>query len=94
MVGPQSIPAGLDVTVPVPRTATDDHFRRLPPFLVRDSGRNSGLMMAHVTAAALCAAGVVDSIEAGLPKARAAIDSGAARAKLDAFVRFTQQFSR
>jgi histidine ammonia-lyase len=28
---------------------------RLPPFLVRDSGLNSGLMMAHVTAAALCA---------------------------------------
>jgi histidine ammonia-lyase len=27
----------------------------LPPFLVRESGLNSGLMMAHVTAAALCA---------------------------------------
>jgi anthranilate phosphoribosyltransferase len=46
------------------------------------------------SAAALCAAGVVRSIEAGLPKARAAIDTGAARAKLEAFVRFTQQFSR
>jgi histidine ammonia-lyase len=28
---------------------------RLPAFLVRDTGLNSGLMMAHVTAAALCA---------------------------------------
>lgn len=27
----------------------------LPPFLIRNSGLNSGLMMAHVTAAALCA---------------------------------------
>lgn len=27
----------------------------LPPFLIRDSGLQSGLMMAHVTAAALCA---------------------------------------
>ena len=29
------------------------HESGLPPFLVRDSGLNSGLMMAHVTAAAL-----------------------------------------
>ncbi len=42
------------------------------------------------TAAALYAANAVPSIEAGLDKARAAIASGAARAKLDALVAFTR----
>jgi histidine ammonia-lyase len=32
---------------------TDAHFSGLPPFLVRDSGVNSGFMLAQVTAAAL-----------------------------------------
>ena len=40
--------------------------------------------------ATLYAANVVDSIAAGIEKARAAIASGAARAKLDAFVAATQ----
>jgi anthranilate phosphoribosyltransferase len=40
---------------------------------------------------ALYAAGVSPSIEAGLAKARAAIASGAARAKLDQFVQVTQK---
>jgi len=40
---------------------------------------------------ALYAAGVVESIEAGLQKARACIASGAARAKLDQFVEVTRQ---
>jgi anthranilate phosphoribosyltransferase len=42
---------------------------------------------------ALYAAGVASSIEAGLAKARAAIASGAARAKLDQFVQVTQQLA-
>ena len=43
--------------------------------------------------AALYAANVADSIGAGIALAREAIGSGAARAKLDEFVRFTQKFS-
>jgi anthranilate phosphoribosyltransferase len=43
---------------------------------------------------ALYAAGVADSIEDGLAKARAAITSGAARAKLDQFVQVTQQLGQ
>jgi len=42
---------------------------------------------------ALYAAGVAASIEDGLAKARAAIASGAARAKLDQFVQVTQQLA-
>jgi len=41
--------------------------------------------------AALYAADVVDSIPAGISRAREAIASGAARQRLDAFVRFTQR---
>ncbi|MCD6682144.1 MAG: anthranilate phosphoribosyltransferase [Burkholderiaceae bacterium] len=44
--------------------------------------------------AALYAADVVDSIPAGIELAREAIASGAARARLDAFVRFTQRAGR
>jgi len=44
--------------------------------------------------AALYAANVVDSIPAGIERARQAIASGAARAKLDAFVAFTRQFEQ
>jgi anthranilate phosphoribosyltransferase len=40
---------------------------------------------------ALYAAGVASSIEDGLAKARAAVSSGAARAKVDQFVQVTQQ---
>jgi anthranilate phosphoribosyltransferase len=43
---------------------------------------------------ALYAANVADSIGAGIALAREAIESGAARAKLDEFVRFTQGFSQ
>jgi anthranilate phosphoribosyltransferase len=43
---------------------------------------------------ALYAAGVAASIEDGLAKARAAIVSGAARAKVDQFVRVTQQLGQ
>ena len=42
---------------------------------------------------ALYAANVADSIQSGIALAREAIASGAARAKLDEFVRFTQGFS-
>ena len=42
---------------------------------------------------ALYTANVADSIQAGIALARAAIESGAARAKLDEFVRYTQKFS-
>lgn len=43
---------------------------------------------------ALYAAGVASSIEDGLAKARTAITSGAARAKLDQFVQVTQQLGQ
>lgn len=43
---------------------------------------------------ALYAAGVAGSIEDGLAKARATIQSGAARAKLDQFVQVTQQLGQ
>jgi anthranilate phosphoribosyltransferase len=43
--------------------------------------------------AALYAANVADSIAAGIDRARAAIDSGAARAKLDAFVATTRRLA-
>jgi anthranilate phosphoribosyltransferase len=42
-------------------------------------------------AAALVAAGVADDLRAGLQQAQASIDQGAAAAKLDGLVRFTQQ---
>jgi anthranilate phosphoribosyltransferase len=42
---------------------------------------------------ALYTANVADSIQSGIALARQAIESGAARAKLDEFVRFTQKFS-
>ena len=45
------------------------------------------------SAAALYAADVVPSVEAGFAKAREAIDSGAARSRLEEFVRFTRQFA-
>ncbi len=44
--------------------------------------------------AGLFAAGVVPSIEAGIERAREAIAGGAARAKLDAYVRFTSALKR
>ena len=39
---PESMALYNDVTVPVPKTATDDHFRRLPPFIAnaKNEGRN------------------------------------------------------
>jgi anthranilate phosphoribosyltransferase len=43
---------------------------------------------------ALYAAGVAPSIATGLEKARAALESGAARAKLDQFVQVTQQLGK
>jgi anthranilate phosphoribosyltransferase len=43
---------------------------------------------------ALYAANLVHSIGDGIAKAREAIASGAAREKLDAFVKFTQQFPK
>ena len=43
------------------------------------------------TGAALYAANVADSVAAGVEQARAVLDSGAARAKLDDLVRFTAQ---
>ena len=41
---------------------------------------------------ALYTANLVDTIGAGIMRAREIIESGAARAKLDEFVRFTRQF--
>ncbi len=46
------------------------------------------------TGTALYAADVVDSIEAGMKTAREAIESSAAREKVEALVHFTQQFTK
>jgi anthranilate phosphoribosyltransferase len=43
--------------------------------------------------AALYAAGVADGIDAGIERARAAIASGAARAKMDAFIATTRRLA-
>jgi len=43
--------------------------------------------------AALYAANLADSISDGIKRAREAIASGAARAKLDQFVNFTRSFT-
>ncbi|WP_250514023.1 anthranilate phosphoribosyltransferase [Caballeronia sp. INDeC2] len=43
---------------------------------------------------ALYAADVVDSIDAGMAAAREAIESGAAREKIETLVKFTQQFAK
>ncbi|SAK94329.1 anthranilate phosphoribosyltransferase [Caballeronia hypogeia] len=43
---------------------------------------------------ALYAANVVDTIEAGMAAAREAIESGAAREKIETLVKFTQQFAK
>jgi arylsulfatase A-like enzyme len=37
---PESLSLYTDVKVPVPKTATDDHFKRLPPFIAND--KNEG----------------------------------------------------
>jgi arylsulfatase len=39
---PESLSLYTDVKVPVPKTATDDHFKRLPPFIAneKNEGRN------------------------------------------------------
>ncbi|SMF94131.1 anthranilate phosphoribosyltransferase [Methylomagnum ishizawai] len=44
--------------------------------------------------AAIYAADLTDSLEAGVERAQAAIDSGAARAKLDQLIHFTQAFAK
>jgi anthranilate phosphoribosyltransferase len=43
--------------------------------------------------AAMYAANLVDSIPAGIERARRTIDSGAARAKLEEFVAYTRRFA-
>ncbi len=39
---PESMPLYQDVTIPVPKTATPEHFRKLPPFIAneKNEGRN------------------------------------------------------
>ena len=40
---PESMALYKDVTVPVPKTATDAHFRRLPPFIANDKNEQREL---------------------------------------------------
>ena len=42
---PESMALYRDVTIPVPKTATDDHFRRLPPFIANE--KNEGRVRWH-----------------------------------------------
>jgi anthranilate phosphoribosyltransferase len=44
--------------------------------------------------AAIYAADLADTLEAGVARARVAIDDGSARAKLDALIQFTQSFAK
>ena len=60
--------------------------------LANDSGTAREIVILNA-GTALYAANVADSIQQGIALAREAIASGAARAKLDAFVRFTQGFT-
>jgi len=60
--------------------------------LANDSGTAREIVILNA-GTALYAANVADSIQQGIAQAREAIASGAARAKLDEFVRFTQSFA-
>ena len=73
-------------------SAAEESKEMLLKVLSGESGPAREIVLLN-SAAALYAADVVDSVEAGLLKAREAIDSGAARARLDSFVRFTRGFS-
>ena len=54
---------------------------------------NAAIAGAFNAGAALYAANVAETIEAGIAKARTAIESGAAKAKLDQLVKFSQSFA-
>ncbi|KKW69069.1 anthranilate phosphoribosyltransferase [Lampropedia cohaerens] len=61
--------------------------------LAGESGPTRDIVVFN-TAAALYAAGVAADLHEGIAKAQAAIDSGAARAKLDEFVATTQELAK
>jgi anthranilate phosphoribosyltransferase len=66
--------------------------RMLISVLENEAGAPRDIVVLN-TAAALYAANVVDSIQSGIAKARAAIDSGAAKAKLDDLVRVSKSLT-
>jgi anthranilate phosphoribosyltransferase len=73
------------------RVRDAEHSRRvLLEVLDGATGPTRDVVLFNAGAALYCA-GVAASIEAGIQTAQSAIDSGAARAKLDAFVRSTRE---
>lgn len=70
--------------------SAEDNARIIVEILEGGRGPRRDIVLVNA-AAALRAAGVAQSFEDGMKKAAAAIDSGAARAKLQAFVEFTQR---
>jgi anthranilate phosphoribosyltransferase len=70
--------------------SAEDNARILLEVLEGQRGARRDIVLVN-TAAALKAAGIVDSFAQGMEQAAAAIDSGAARARLHAFVEFTQR---
>lgn len=70
--------------------SAEDNARIIVEILEGGRGPRRDIVLVNA-AAALRAAGVAQSFEDGMKKAAAIIDSGAARAKLQAFVEFTQR---
>ena len=74
-------------------TSADESREMILEALSNKDGTPREIVMLNA-GAALYAANLVHSIGDGIGKAREAIASGAARAKLDQFAKFTQQFAR
>ena len=74
-------------------TSADESREMVLEALSNKDGTPREIVMLNA-GAALYAANLVHSIGDGIGRAREAIASGAARAKLDQFAKFTQQFSR
>ncbi|WP_085317846.1 anthranilate phosphoribosyltransferase [Derxia lacustris] len=72
--------------------SAEESKARLLGVLDGEPGPSRDIVLANA-GAALYAADVAGSIVDGIARAREAIDSGAARARLDAFARFSQQFA-
>jgi anthranilate phosphoribosyltransferase len=93
MVHPEQF--GLPVHDPrTLRVATVEESRRIVVTTLDNGGGAARDIVALNAGAAIYIAGQAPSLEEGVEKAFEVIKSGAARAKLDAFVKFTQQLAR
>jgi anthranilate phosphoribosyltransferase len=86
---------GLPVHDPAAlRVATVEESRKVVVAALENSAGAPRDIVALNAGAAIYVAGRTPSFEDGVEKAFELIRSGAARAKLEAFVKFTQQFTR